>query len=184
MQAGELALIARPPVATAERMDAVLPDLGLDPGGERWPAGNLHQSFSIGAPAERESALRRALARIRAPAFDLLFNRVVLGDRWVLRAHGVPAGFARLLEEVRAALRAEGIDCGHGHTPHVTLCDAPPFVQDGSRWLAAPIAWRIDALELVAAAHHPEPCRTLARRPLPAPPQCELLGAAGPQQAF
>lgn len=184
MEAGYLALMARPPAAPAARMDAVLPDLGLDPGSERWPAANLHQSFSAGVPADREPALRRVLERMRAPAFDLLFNRVVLADRWMLRAHGVPAGFARVLDEVRSALRTAGIDCGPRHTPHVTLCYTPPFVQDGARWLPAPIAWRIDAIELVAAASQPYRYRTLARQPLQPPPQCELFGAPGTPLAF
>lgn len=143
MDAGSLMRMARAPADTAERMHAVLPSLGLETGGERWPAANLHQSLSTDCPARHEPALRRALGRIRAPAFDLVFNRVGLGDRWVLRARGSPDGFARLLAETRAVLQAEGIACDTGHTPHVTLCYAPPFVQDGTRALASPIAWRV-----------------------------------------
>lgn len=180
MDAGRLTLIARPPVDVAECIDAVLPALGLEPDGERWPAANLHQSVSGDHAPLLEPALRRALARIRAPAFDLLFNRVSLGDRWVLHAKGVPTGFTRLLAEVRAALRAEGIACETGHTPHVTLCYAPPFVQSGARWLPAPIHWRIDAIELVAAARHPYRYCTLTRQPLPPPPQTELFDAGHP----
>ena len=133
MDAGSLMRMARAPADTAERMHAVLPSLGLETGGERWPAANLHQSLSTDCPARHEPALRRALGRVRAPAFDLVFNRVGLGDRWVLRARGIPDGFARPLAETRAVLQAEGIACDTGHTPHVTLCYAPPFVQDGTR---------------------------------------------------
>lgn len=178
MDAGSLMRMARAPADTAERMHAVLPSLGLETGGERWPAANLHQSLSTDCPARHEPALRRALGRIRAPAFDLVFNRVGLGDRWVLRARGIPDGFARPLAETRAVLQAEGIACDTGHTPHVTLCYAPPFVQDGTRALASPIAWRVDAVELVVAATHPYRYRTLARQPLAPPPQSELFDAA------
>ena len=180
MEAGCLALMARPPADTAGLIEAVLPALGLDAGSDRWPAANLHQSFSSGDPADREPALRRVLAQVHAPAFDLLFNRVSLGDRWLLRARGVPSGFARLLAEVRAAMAAEGIGDGSGHTPHVTLCYLPPFVQEGTRWLGSPIRWRVDAIDLVAVARHPYRYETLARQPLPSPPQVELLDAPIP----
>ncbi|MGY1411209.1 2'-5' RNA ligase family protein [Luteimonas sp. A611] len=172
--------MARPPAETAGLMDAVLPALGLDAGSDRWPAGNLHQSFSSGDPADREPALRRVLEQVHAPAFDLLFNRVSLGDRWLLRAQGVPPGFAGLLAEVRAAMEAEGVGDDSGHTPHVTLCYFPPYVQEGTRWLLSPIRWRVDAIELVAVAHHPYRYRTLARQPLPSPPQGELFDAPLP----
>lgn len=128
MEAGCLALMARPPAETAGLIEAVLPALGLDAGSDRWPAANLHQSFSSGDPADREPVLRRVLAQVHAPAFDLLFNRVSLGDRW----------------------------------------------------LPSPIRWRVDAIDLVAVARHPYRYETLARQPLPSPPQGELFDAPLP----
>ncbi|MDH5833296.1 hypothetical protein [Luteimonas kalidii] len=144
-----------------------------------WPHYNLHQSLTLDhAPAD-EHALLRALYRIDAFAFDMLFNRMTgddaAGGHWTLHAKGMPRGFATLLTDVWGALAAEGIQDCFGHRPHVTLCYRAPRMPGGTYWLPDPIPWRVDAIELVMVETHPYRYVTIARRPLVAPVQSDLF---------
>ena len=67
-----------------------------------------------------------------------------------------------LIDLLRVGIAAEGFGPQGGHTPHVTLSyNAPARLADALR--IAPIAWSIDAFELVECRKRPYRYETIER---------------------
>ena len=180
---GDLILMARPPATVLDIVGAQLAVHGLaqSAGSALSPSANWHQSLSDRHDGARREAMLRAGARVRASAFELVFNRIDSSGggadpiHWTLRARGSkPQGLIDLLEAVRESLALEGIQDGLGHTAHITLCYRAPAALPATLQIS-PVAWTIDTLELVVAGGSPYGYTTLERWPLAPPAQSALF---------
>lgn len=132
---------------------------------------NWHQSISDALPGDAGSRARlRALgARISAPAFHLDLTRICSRERydstiqWLLDGpEKKPKGLMALTDPLRAGIQAEGFGPQGGHTAHVTLSyRAPARLADALK--IVPIAWSIDAFELVECRNRPYRYETIER---------------------
>lgn len=181
-----LIVMARPPAAVLEAIDARLASLGLAPEAQCALVApvNRHQSLSDKHPPDARERLLQACAGLRSAGFTLVFDRISSGREpagsihWTLQTRGgKPDGFVELLEQVRRALATVGIDDQLGHSAHITLSYfARQPLGDGRGALRiAPIAWQVDTIELVAAGGTPYRYDTLMRWPLLAPRQAALF---------
>ncbi|MBO9766249.1 MULTISPECIES: 2'-5' RNA ligase family protein [Xanthomonas] len=134
----------------AHRLDALLGDAYFDP-------GNWHQSVSDrfeGSVAR--AAMLRAGDRLDAQAVTLCLNRITSRGtdpvHWAFRAEGVPFAFVALQAAITAALRAEGLHAGGGHTPHVTISYAAPGKLNQP---IVPITWHATEVLLVEGGGRP-----------------------------
>ena len=180
---GDLILMARPPATVIDVVSSQLAIHGLEQsaGGNLSPPANWHQSLSDRHGSARREAMLRAGVRIRASAFELVFNRIdSSGDagtpiHWTLRARGAkPQGLVDLLAAIRESLAMEGIHDGLGHTAHITLCYRAPALLPETLWID-PVAWTVDAIELVVAGGSPYGYTTIGRWPLAPPAQSALF---------
>lgn len=186
MNESRLIFMARPGPRVLSTLEEALAGSGLDStlGGAKFHPGSWHQSLSNRHQDDPDRRMRmlRAGARVQAPAFDLVLNRISSqGDasdsiHWSFRARGAsPSGLASLMASLRAELQGEGIDDKGGHSPHLTISYRAPVRFAGSLPVA-PIAWRIDAFELVQGGGKPYRYRTIGKWPLLAGPEAEQLG--------
>jgi 2'-5' RNA ligase len=139
-----------------------------------FPSENWHQSISDALPGDPPSRarLRAVGARVSAPAFHFVLDRICSrgnsGDpvQWSLRGpENKPKGLTALADMLRVGIESEGFGPQGGHTAHVTLSyDAPARLADALR--IPPVAWSIDAFELVACRHRPYRYETIERWPL------------------
>lgn len=192
MSVGELFFMARPGREVQSAVTEMLAASGLDArlGRAMFPSGNWHQSLSDLHPGdpERLARLLRAGARVRSAAFTLVLDRICSrGDRgrpihWSLRGgEAKPAGLEALTGSLRAGIEAERIGPQGGHTAHVTLSYKAPAGLAGTVRIV-PIAWTIDAFELVECRDRPYRYETVERWPLlpatdPEPGQPGLFAA-------
>lgn len=173
-----LLFMARPPAGVLAAMWTAVARNGLDTrlGTALFPASHWHQTLSdrhADTPELRET-MRRAGASVAARACTMTLNR--LRDQrngepihWAFRVRGEPDGFAALLAAVDAALSAQGLPTGSGHTPHVTISYGAPD-RLGPTSMGA-VHWTIDEIELVVGGGRPYGYDVLARWPLrPAAP--------------
>jgi 2'-5' RNA ligase len=164
--------MAMPPRAVLDAMHVIVDRYGLAKqlNGALFVPTNWHQSLSDrhweeDTPDLREKMLR-AGTRVSAQSVAMVLNRVVAnGEHWFFRARGSPDGFPELLDAIRGALAAEGIEDGMGHTPHVTLSytaaehQKPPKIKEV-------IEWTLDELLLVVGGGSPYRYEVLGRWPL------------------
>lgn len=133
-------------------------------GGRAVPAENLHLTLAflgtVDAAATRAAAT--ALAGVRGPPFELAFSRVGHFPRprvlWAA-APGAPAALYALQGAVARALGEAGFEQEpRPFTPHVTVA------RNVARWrgpeaLPRAVAWRLDAVTLVASRTLPRGAR-------------------------
>lgn len=179
----DLILMARPPATVIDLVSAQLAIHGLEQsaGGSLSRPANWHQSLSDRHGNARREAMLRAGARVRASAFEFVFNRIdSSGDagspiHWTLRARGSkPQGLLDLLAAIRESMAMEGIHDGLGHTAHITLCYRAPAVLPETLRIN-PIAWTVDSIELVVAGGSPYGYATIGQWPLAPPAQSALF---------
>lgn len=192
MGVGDVFFMARPPRDVVCAAREMLERHGLDAMLDRalFPPANWHQSISDLQPGSRETCARmlRAGARVRAPAFDLVLDRVCSRHdqpgtiHWYLRAREIkPSGLEALVDSVRAETKAEGIGPQGGHTAHVTISykaavGLPRVLK------IPPIVWPVDAFELVECRDQPYRYEVIGRWSLlpvtgPRRGQTDLFGA-------
>ncbi|MCM2289059.1 MAG: RNA 2',3'-cyclic phosphodiesterase [Sulfuritalea sp.] len=144
-------------------------------GGRLMRPATLHLTLAFigSAMPTRLAELERIAAGIRAPAFDLSFDRLGFWpQRGILWAgcRTLPPPLRALSERLAAGLREAGfaIDqrVGAALVPHVTLargirCASLPRLE-------TPIRWRVDEFALVESHLHPSAAsyKTLASFPL------------------
>ncbi|MDR7194043.1 2'-5' RNA ligase family protein [Luteimonas terrae] len=147
--------------------------------GELVPRARLHQSVSLKFDDTEANlaALRRVGGRLRAHAFEFVYNRIRNsgdGGHWVLLPRGEVPQFQEVRDLVQAELRSEELDVV-GHTAHMTLAyggGASP----AESFEIAPIAWPVTEIELVRAGAQAEyGYDTLDRWPLKSPRQTALF---------
>lgn len=139
-------------------------------GGSLFVPTNWHQSLSDrhweDSMPDLRGKLMRAGARVSAHAVPMTLNRIVAhGAHWSFQAKGKPAGFVELLNAIRAALSAEGIDDRIGHTPHVTVSYTAPDRLIAPKIREA-VEWIIDEVLLVKGGGSPYHYEVLGRWPL------------------
>jgi 2'-5' RNA ligase len=151
--------MARVPAPVRQALLQALAAGGLDArlGRALYPPRNWHQSLSTLHPPQAREALRRGCAGLDASAFEIHLDRLrssgtVPGHiHWeFVPSAGKPDGLARLLAGLRAGLGEQGIDDTQGHSAHVTV--AYSANQGIGTLHLPPVAWRVDAIELVQVA--------------------------------
>lgn len=171
--------LVSPEVRAALSTAIALHGLGARLGDALFAAENWHQSWSDrfpDTPPMRER-LRRACARVAAPACSLTLNRIGGETHWTALAHGEPAEFTDVLTAVQAELLREGLDASN-HRPHVTLSYRPP--EPLPSLSIRPIPWRIDEILLVRGCgqgpdYHYEVLGSWGLQAMPADAQLELF---------
>ena|GEM_PF-915478 len=186
---GELFVMARVPAPVRAALMEALAAGGLDTklGRALYPPRNWHQSLSALHPPQAREALCRACAELDASAFELRLDRLRSSGTGPGHIHwefvpsaGKPDGLALLLAELQAVLGAQGIDDIQGHSAHVTVSYT---ANQGIGTLhLPPVAWRVDAIELVQVAGRGEDYRyevveawPLHAASAPSPMQFDLL---------
>jgi 2'-5' RNA ligase len=148
-------VMAKPPLVVRKSLENWLETMGLKARlqGAMFDPANWHQSLSDRF-FQRSciEPLKRACARVRAPACTLAMNRVrgSAGPEvfhWAFHARGKPPCFTGLLTEVNRALIAEGLPASGGHAPHITISyQAPGALRTHP---IRSILWTIDEILLV-----------------------------------
>lgn len=164
---GSLILMSMPPAALCETVLSGLREPGLIGTDTGWPVANWHQSLSDDHLPEHQAAIVRAMERVRAPSFELVFDRI--SSRVNARGHAhwtlhgrKSAGLSLLLQAVQEQLAVEGIPDTLGHTTHITLSyRAPRHFEESIR--IAPVAWTVDDFRLVSAGGRPYAYTTIER---------------------
>lgn len=182
MRPDALMFMARPGVAINALIDTGIEAHGLDrlADGSLFPNRLRHQSLSRKFDLGHREALLRVGASIRACAFDIVFNRIGSNENeqgrihWTLLAKGEPVGFGDLLTSIQQRLARDGIQDGLGHSPHITLNYAAPMRWSGTLPVT-PMAWTVEAFELVVAGGDPYGYKPIATWKLAPPMQGSLL---------
>lgn len=177
-----LLFLAHPSAAVNDGIDGMLAShpVGSRLGRAAVPRANRHQSLSdrYVDTAEIRELMARAGESIRAQALTLTFERLCSGPRnpgshlWLVRpAQKASQPLGAVVRAINAALVAQGLPHGGGHTPHVTLSYSAALALTGDEPIA-PIEWPIDTIELVAGGGNPYRYETLGSwRLVPEPPR-------------
>lgn len=166
-----LLFVALPSASVNDGIDGLLAShpVGSRLGRAAVPRANRHQSLSdryVDMPDIRE-LMARAGESVRAQALTLTFERLCSGPRspgshlWLVRpAQKSSRQLDNAIRAINAALVAQGLPPGGGHSPHVTLSysAAQALPNDES---IAPIEWSIDTIELVVGGGNPYRYETL-----------------------
>lgn len=171
--------LVSPEVRAALSTALALHGLGARLGHALFAAENWHQTWSdrfADTPRNLER-LRRACARVAAPACTLTLNRIAGDGHWTALAHGEPAEFVEVQAALQAELLREGLEASN-HRPHVTLSYWPPERLDTLP--IRPIPWRINELLLVRGCgqrseNHYEVLGSWDLQAVPADAQIELF---------
>ena len=161
-----------PDASTSDALAMLAQQIVIESGGRPTTPGNVHVTLAFlgDQPPSVVHELSAAAARISAPAFDLVFDRV---DSWRKSAiawagvQSVPVPLVELHQAVSRSLLASGIEPDQRpFAVHVTL--ARRIDTAIRRSLAPPLTWHVTAFVLVeselsaAGAHY----RVLHRWPL------------------
>ena len=171
--------LVSPQVRAALSTTLALHGLGTRLGPALFAAENWHQTWSdrfADTPGNRER-LRRACARVAAPACTLTLNRIAGDGHWTALAQGEPSEFTDVQTALQAELLREGLEASN-HRPHVTLSYWPPERLDTLS--IRPVQWRIDEILLVRGCghgtdYHYEVLGSWGLQPAPADAQLELF---------
>ena len=148
-------VVAIPPLVVRKSLENLLEAMGLKTQLQEamFDPANWHQSLSDRFFTRScIEPLKRACARVRAPACTLAMNRVRGGAgpdafHWAFHARGKPSCFTGLLAALNQAMVAEGLQASGGHAPHITVSyRAPGALRTHS---IRPILWTIDEILLV-----------------------------------
>jgi 2'-5' RNA ligase len=144
-----------PDASVSDAFAALAQEVGGDAGGRPTAPENIHLTLAFLGDQPRRIAreLSAAAARIAAPEFDLVFDRI---DSWRKNAvawagvQSVPEPLVELHRAVGGALRASGLEPEERpFAVHVTL--ARHISTSVRRPLAPPLVWRVTAFALVAS---------------------------------
>jgi RNA 2',3'-cyclic 3'-phosphodiesterase len=144
-----------PDAATSGALAALAQEVAIESGGRPTAPGNAHVTLAFigGQPSRIATELGAAAARISAPAFDLVFDRVESWRKSAIAWAGVrsvPAPLVELHQAVSRLLPACGIEPDDRPlTVHLTL--ARRIETSVRRPLAPSLTWRVTAFALVAS---------------------------------
>jgi 2'-5' RNA ligase len=164
-----LMLLARPASEVSEALEEIAVATGLAARlGSRWfDRANWHQSFSDRHCDDSRTlhGLRQVGDALVASSFEIVLDRIASSGReridWRFEASGSKTPeFVRMIDALRAAFGASGVDDPVRHTPHLTFGYGAPEPIGPMRFPA--IAWTIDRIELVRRRHDPYRYETLA----------------------
>lgn len=177
-----LLFVALPGASVNDGIDGLLAShpVGNRLGRAAVPRANRHQSLSdryVDTPEMRER-MSRAGESVRAQALTLAFERLCSGPRnpgshlWLVRpAQKSSKQLDAVVRAINAALVAQGLPPGGGHSPHVTLSYSAALALPGDEPIA-PVEWSIDTIELVVGGGNPYRYETLGSwRLAPEPPR-------------
>jgi len=119
-------------------------------------------------PSSLLEAIRRGVARVSSPAFDVVFDQAELFPRsgaLFLKETVRGDGFSTLKKSLAASLKAEGARCRQSPTPHITLLYDRKAV---SRQPVETVAWSVKEFVLVHSeiGNAARPYEILGRWPL------------------
>jgi 2'-5' RNA ligase len=144
-----------PDAATSDALATLAQQVAAESGGRSTAPGNVHLTLAFLGDQPRRVAreLSAAAARISAPAFDLVFDRV---DGWRKNAiawagvQSTPPALAELHQAIARSLLASGLEPDERpFAVHVTL--ARRIASVVRRPLAPPLVWHVGAFALVAS---------------------------------
>lgn len=163
-----------PDAGARDALAGLAREVALAAGGRAPRAENLHLTLAFlgSVPQLRLRELEAIGARTAAAAAPFVLTLDSVGG---FRAAGIawagmdaaPAELQRMFEHLRSLLRAAGLPTERrAFAPHVTLARRCLRTLPGGR--PAPVAWRVDAIELMASETLPEGprYRTLSSWPL------------------
>lgn len=156
----------------ASTLDGIIEEAGLKAklGGTLFPQELWHQSVSdryADLPWVRER-LMAAGGQVQVPGFTLSLDQIRTARNQrgsfnaEVRQRGRCSELAQLVEAINAAVAAEGLPQGGGHSPHATLSYGFDGTMPSTQFIP-PLDWRVDALELVWGGGHPYRYDTLGR---------------------
>lgn len=170
-------LLGKPPADICQLLAAELERLGLTArlGDNLFAPSNWHQSLSDRFEDEPHvvEQLRRAGEKIDARAVRFRMDRIESqpgpdGTHWAFRPDRTPRDFARLLQNIGAAVTATTGRRSVQPTAHVTISY---WAREHLRRLVEiqPVEWVLDEVLLVRGGGHPYHYEVLDRWPLKAP---------------
>jgi 2'-5' RNA ligase len=159
-QSLRLFLASWPTDPQREALGRVLPKIEWASGGRRVPVTNYHLTLAfLGAvQVDRVDAIREALGRLRAPAFELLLDRVEYLPKsrvLCLAASQLPDAAQTLVQELwRALVRLGFKQEVRPFKGHLTL--ARNVERRPACGAVDPIVWPVDRIALVESKTLPE----------------------------
>lgn len=148
-----------PNAALAKRLAALAQEIAARNGGRATREETIHLTLAFlgNVPAERLEALHRLASGIRAPAFELILDRLEYWRHNRLAwagTSGPPAELTDLVCELHAGLRDGGFSFDDGKrafTPHVTLVRRLPERQSFVLPEISGMTWPCDDFRLVVS---------------------------------
>jgi len=143
-----------------EELGRVLPKIEWASGGRRISVANYHLTLAFlgSVPSERVDAVREAASRVKAPAFELLLDRVEYFPKpkvLCLGASELPDATRILVQELwRALVRLGFKQDVRPFKAHLTL--ARHVERRPACGAIDPIAWPVDRIALVESKTLPE----------------------------
>jgi 2'-5' RNA ligase len=144
-----------PDASTSDALATIAQQVATESGGRATSAGNVHLTLAFlgDQPCRIARELSVAAARISAPPFDLVFDRV---DTWRKSAivwaatQDVPAPLIRLHESIARLVAASGDELDdRPFAAHVTLARRAEIPV--RRRLVPSLTWRVSSFALVAS---------------------------------